>query len=75
MPIFYTASDTFDAQVHKEEVCHGIDNFGSIDGRIVILNARSAKTRCCNGDIAGDTSSHQLMVDVCGNQNPSLVMG
>jgi hypothetical protein len=37
MPISPTAPDALESKPHKQEICHTIDDFGGVDGRIVVL--------------------------------------
>ena len=71
MTVFSTGLDANIGKVDEEEVCEGIDYLGGIWCRVVVLPELSVGSiKKTGGDL--QTSSHQLMVEVTGSQNPPL---
>ena len=66
MAMFPTAYNAFDGQVYEEEVGHGINNFGRILCRIIILELVNPELSSFR--FHTHTSSHQFKVDVTGPQ-------
>lgn len=69
-----TITNTLGCQIHEQEICSGIDNFGRILRHDIVLSTCQRTTARCQSR-ALLTSSHQSSVEVTGDQKPSCSGG
>jgi hypothetical protein len=71
--IFAAVEKAFESEPQEQQVGQGIDNFGEIDGRVVVLSHISLGS---SPDLfigqGTQTSSHQFKVEVTGLQYPDF---
>lgn len=76
-----TTANTLDTEPHEQQVRHGIDNLGGIDGSIVVLSSSNMSRRPRQPVTSWQlgrgphTSSHQFSVEVTGLQYPARGAG
>ena len=79
MVVFEAVSKALDSESYKEEICKGVDNFGGVDGSIIVLESKrmlaSGQTLSIihvahhkQSSKSLHASSHQFMVDVASPQ-------
>lgn len=69
MSMLDATPDPFICEVHEHEVGQSIHNLRAVVGGIVVLSQGLGPVQRAFGNFKR-TSSHQLMVDVTGCQNP-----